>query len=119
HDHQDHDHRDHLRDEGQGRFVDLRDRLENTDEQTDRHSGGEQRTGEQDRGLEGLRTDRDHHVFGHPKLLTRLPTTSSQPSTRTKSRSLNGSEITTGGSIIMPMAMRTLATTMSSTRNGR
>ena len=32
---------------------------------------------------------------------------------------LNGSEITTGGSIIIPMAIKTLAATMSITRNGK
>ncbi|KFD44037.1 hypothetical protein IU11_06000 [Cellulosimicrobium sp. MM] len=40
------------------------------------------------------------------------------PSTRTKSSSLNGSEIIVGGSIIMPMLMRAAATTRSMTRNG-
>lgn len=53
------------------------------------------------------------------KLLSRLPVTKRQPSTMTNSSSLNGSEINTGGSIIMPMLMRMLAMTMSITRNGR
>ena len=38
------------------------------------------------------------------------------PSTKTKSMILNGSEITTGGSIIMPIAINTAETTMSMTK---
>ena len=41
-----------------------------------------------------------------------------QPSTNTKSMSLNGIEIIIGESIIMPMAIKTLATTKSITKNG-
>lgn len=41
-----------------------------------------------------------------------------QPSTSTKSISLNGMEIWTGGSIIIPIDMRMLATTMSIMMNG-
>ena len=48
-----------------------------------------------------------------------MPTTSRQPSTRTNSISLKGSEIITGGSISMPIEIVTLATTMSRIRNGR
>ena len=55
----------------------------------------------------------------YPKERTKEPTTSSQPSTKTNNKSLNGREITTGGNIIMPIAIRTLATTMSMMRNGR
>ncbi len=40
------------------------------------------------------------------------------PSTSTKSISLNGNEMSTGGSITMPIEVKTDATTMSSTRNG-
>src|SRR3546814_13602727 len=42
-----------------------------------------------------------------------------QPSTSTKKISLKGSEIITGGSIIMPIDMRIEATTMSMMRKGR
>src|SRR5512135_1663871 len=52
------------------------------------------------------------------KLSTKEPATRRQPSTSTKKISLNGRLTTTGGSIIMPMLMRTLATTRSMTRNG-
>ncbi len=41
-----------------------------------------------------------------------------QPSTMTKSRILNGSDIIVGGSIIMPMDMSVLATIISMTMNG-
>ena len=41
-----------------------------------------------------------------------------QPSTNTKSSSLNGSEIIIGDSIIIPIDMRTLATTRSIMMNG-
>ena len=40
------------------------------------------------------------------------------PSTMTNSRSLNGRETKTGGSIIIPMDMSELETTMSITRKG-
>ena len=43
---------------------------------------------------------------------------SPHPSTSTNSRILNGSEIITGGSIIMPIDMSAAETTMSITRNG-
>ena len=52
------------------------------------------------------------------ELSTRLPATSRQPSTSTKKISLNGRLTTTGGSIIMPMLISTLATTRSMTRKG-
>ena len=51
------------------------------------------------------------------KLCTRLPDTSRQPSTMTKKISLNGSDTTLGGSIIMPRLISTLATTMSINMN--
>ena len=47
------------------------------------------------------------------------PATPVQPSTRTKKINLNGSDTTTGGSIIMPMDISTEATTRSMIRNGR
>ena len=42
-----------------------------------------------------------------------------QPSTMTKSKSLKGRETTLGESMLIPMARRMLATTMSTTRKGR
>src|SRR5690606_41425251 len=52
------------------------------------------------------------------KLSTRLPATSRHPSTSTKKISLKGRLTTTGGSIIIPIDISTLATTRSLTRNG-
>ena len=49
----------------------------------------------------------------------KLPASSVQPSIKTKNRTLKGSDMTVGGSIIMPIDMVTVATTMSITRNGR
>ena len=43
---------------------------------------------------------------------------SAQPSTTTKSSSLNGSDTIVGGTIIMPIAMSEALTSMSSTRTG-
>ena len=54
-----------------------------------------------------------------PSLCTRLPATRVQPSTSTKKISLNGSDTTTGGSIIMLIDIRTDATTRSMIRKGR
>lgn len=53
------------------------------------------------------------------KLPIRLPVIKCQPSTRTKSNNLNGNEINTGGSIIMPMLMRMAEMTMSTIKNGK
>jgi hypothetical protein len=47
------------------------------------------------------------------------PATGVQSSTRTKKISLNGSDTTTGGSIIMPIDVSTEATTRSMIRNNR
>ena len=57
-------------------------------------------------------------IDGAPKLATSEPMSRFQPSTSTNSMSLNGSEISTGDSIIMPIDISTLATTMSMIRNG-
>ena len=53
------------------------------------------------------------------KLSTRDRVTRFQPSTRTNSRILNGSEMRTGGSIIMPIVISVAPTTRSIIRNGR
>jgi len=57
--------------------------------------------------------------FTRWKLSTREPLTRRQPSTSTKKISLNGRLTTTGGSIIIPMLINTLATTRSITRTAR
>ena len=52
------------------------------------------------------------------KLETKALVKSCQPSTRTKRRSLQGVETTTGGIIIMPSDIRIVDTTRSISRNG-
>src|SRR6185312_17525418 len=52
------------------------------------------------------------------KLCTKEPAIRLQPSTSTKKISLKGSEIIAGGSIIMPIDIKTDAITRSMTRNG-
>lgn len=53
-----------------------------------------------------------------PKLSTSDPDIRYHPSTITKNISLKGNEMMTGGSIIIPIDIRILATTMSMIRNG-
>ena len=52
------------------------------------------------------------------KLLTMVSATRFHPPTEINSRILKGSDIMTGGSIIIPIDIRVLATTMSITKNG-
>ncbi len=54
----------------------------------------------------------------YPKLLTSEPTSRFHPSAKTNSINLNGNDIMIGGSIIIPIESKTLATTMSMIRNG-
>src|SRR5262249_5751240 len=61
---------------------------------------------------------RPRHQTG-TKLCTSESATRYQPSTSTKKMSLKGSEMVTGGSIIMPIDMRIEETTRSMMRNGR
>ena len=55
----------------------------------------------------------------YPKLSTMTPIISCHPSTSTNNKTLNGSDIIAGGSIIIPIAIKVLATTISMTINGR
>ena len=60
-------------------------------------------------------------ILGHsypPKLNTIERTTRFQPSTSTKSRIFSGNDTVTGGIIIMPMLINTVATTRSIRMNG-
>jgi hypothetical protein len=54
----------------------------------------------------------------YAKLLTSEPIIKFQPSARTNNINLKGNEIMMGGSIIMPIESKTLATTMSMIKNG-
>ena len=57
-------------------------------------------------------------VYLKTKLDANEPMSKVQPSTKTKSISLNGIEMIMGESIIMPMDIKTLATIKSITTNG-
>src|SRR5271167_1595300 len=57
-------------------------------------------------------------INGYVKLCASEPISNCQPSTSTNNISLNGSEIVAGETIIIPIDISTLATTMSMIRNG-
>src|SRR3954447_6491867 len=109
-----------LRDERQRRLLDLRRGLEDRDEQADDEAGDQERRRDLHRDHHRLKREIGCGVLGHvlkeemSDWITRC-----QPSTRTKSRILNGSEIRTGGSIIIPMDIRVDEMIMSMIRNGR
>src|ERR1700754_5061407 len=115
------DERDDLGDEGEGLLLDLRDGLEDRDGKAHDEAGQEHR----ERDLHGhahhLHDEADDFVLGHDmwKLWTREPQIRFQPSTRMKRRILNGREMKTGGSIIMPIDISVEDTTRSMIRNGR
>ena len=69
-------------------------------------------------GLPGALLPGQQGAHRHWKVLTSEPMSRFQPSIRMNSKILNGREIMTGGSIIMPMASRMEATTMSRIKNG-
>ena len=125
------DHRDDLGHERKRLFLHLRHGLEQTDDQAHQKAGP--RIGAETSSVsikasltsarfsvsmrQPLREAANHRSradAGH-----QLEGDRSHPSTRTNRSSLNGREISTGGSIIMPMEMSRLAITMSMTRNGR
>src|SRR5205807_935807 len=109
-----------LRDERQGHLLDLGDGLEDRDQQADHKARAQERERNLQRERHGLHGQADDDVLVHRwKLWTSDRVTRSQPSTRTNSRILNGREMKTGGSIIMPIDIRVELTTRSMTRNGR
>src|ERR1043165_8084413 len=111
---EDHDHQDHgddLRHERDRLVLDRSDRLKQADRKAHDNPRGEDRRRDLERNDEGLAYKFDRCIVGHPrtflqetpatwacctKLDIRLPTTSCQPSTITKSRSLKGRLINTG-----------------------
>src|SRR3954452_10830099 len=119
----DHDHRDQgrdLRDEGQRLLLDLRDGLEDRDREADDQPDEQQRGGDLDRHAHGVDDQAGDGVLGHEwKLWTSDPQIRFQPSTRMNSRILKGSEMKTGGSIIIPIDISVEDTTRSMIRNGR
>src|SRR6478752_8829368 len=116
-----HDHEgDDLRDEGERLLLDLRDGLEDRDEQTDDERGQQHRHGDLDGDAHHVDHQAGDGILGHVwKLWTRDPQIRFQPSTRMNRRILNGREMKTGGSIIMPIDMSVLETTRSMIRKGR
>src|SRR5690606_28977933 len=97
---------------------DLGQRLEDRDGESGDQTEEQDRTAEDQRHLEGVPPELENGLGTQWKLLTSAPIRRFQPSTRTKTISLKGSEISAGGSVIMPIEVRIAATTMSRTRNG-
>src|SRR5439155_1564662 len=86
------------------------------------HRGADRRQRRQHHQQERFTTDREDHVLGHgghryPRMRPRA--SSPQPSMATNKRILNGRLTWLGESVCIPSASKTLAITMSSTRNGR
>src|SRR3954452_15739140 len=110
-----------LRDERERLLLDLRHCLEDRDQEA--HDQAHEEHGERD--LHGhahhVHDQRDDLVLVHDmwKLWTSDEVTRFQPSTRMNSRILNGSEMKTGGSIIIPIDINVDETTRSMIRNGR
>jgi hypothetical protein len=117
-------HAQHLGNKHQGHFIDLGGGLEHADQhagnKTHRKHGG----GKKDGRFNGLHKKSGDKFWGHgrlllqAKLLTNDPTIRCHPSASTKIISLKGRDTIIGGSIIIPMDKRTLATTMSIIKNG-
>src|SRR5690606_31954133 len=106
-------------------FVDLCGGLEHGHDKTDQQARYHRQADDQHDQPERFAKQVNRHLGSHrepryivPKLAARVPMISAQPSTRTNSMILNGREMIRGESIIMPIAMRILATTMSMIRNG-
>ena len=93
-------------------------RLQHTDSGTHDQRGQQQRAAKVQRGQQTHLAVVQQEFFVHRIPDTKPVISKPQPSIKTKTANLNGSEITTGGSIIMPMPNKTLATTMSTTRKG-
>src|SRR5208283_100005 len=111
-----------LGNKGQGLFLNGSDGLEQADSQADGH-GGQENGGDDGHGLEHEGLEEFGGELGvHnqvAKLWTMELTIRCQPSTSTNNRIFNGSEMVIGGIIIMPMLIRTVATTRSIRINGR
>src|SRR5438552_2300992 len=137
------DHGGDFGDEDQGLFLNLRERLEDGDDEADDEADEEQRRGDNEGNEKSLANQIagliDAHVTPFPACgesfamanilarrsiyVTKLPikfaVIKCHPFTSTKSSSLKGNEMSTGGSIIMPMLMRMAEITMSMIKNGR
>src|SRR5207248_808364 len=116
--HQYHGHARQLGHERERHLLDLRDRLHDRHRQPDDQRHDQDGRGQFHRDEHRLQGDLDNGGVGHRKLASRERTTSAHPSTITNSRSLNGSDTSTGGSIIMPIDMSDELTIRSMTRKG-
>ena len=109
------------RQKAQGLFIDLGGSLEHCNHKADNKAWQhEYRHGDHDQP-QGLPEQAENVAKGHssmPKLEARVPMIITQPSTRTNSIILKGNDMISGDSIIIPMDISTLATTMSMMRNG-
>src|SRR6185369_1958926 len=113
---QDAEHDHHLGREGERLLLDLGGGLEHRDGQAHHQRDHHRRPGADQHQVQRLLGDEDDLVHRYPTI--RPLAIMYQPSTITKSRSLNGMEIVVGDSMCMPRANRMLATTMSMTMNG-
>src|SRR6266571_1090711 len=137
------DHGGDFGDEDQGLFLNLRKRLEDGDDEADDQADQKQRRGDNEGNEKSIANQIagliDAHVTPFPACgeslamanilarrsiyVTKLPikfaVIKCHPFTSTKSSSLKGKEMSTGGSIIMPMLMRMAEITMSMIRNGK
>ena len=95
----------------------LRHRLQDGHDRTHEQGGDQERAGEE-HGREQALLNQVEGLFGAHWIPETMPVTSRpQPSINTKTISLKGSEITTGGSIIMPMPRSCLLYTSPSPRD--
>src|SRR5262249_37439893 len=115
---------DQFRYETQRLFLQLRHRLPDADDEADQQPGQHHRQADDQRHHDRVaaqfrsRFDRHHHPVSLTLSIS-IPTVNAQPSMSTNNSNLNGSDTSTGGSIIMPILMRSDEITMSITRNGR
>src|SRR4029453_4502226 len=108
------------RDHRQRRLLDLGDGLEQSHPHAHDQACEDRRHRGEDHQHQGLAADGQQRLGAHPRYpCTRLRARSAQPSTATKRSTLKGRLTCDGDSDCMPSARRTLATTMSTTRNGR
>ena len=110
----------------QGLFINLRHRLEHAHQQADQQAWHHQYRNQQNHYFYAAGDNVGGNVYGQhnqpspsPRMLVvSVPMVSDQPSISTNSISLKGSETISGDSIIIPIAINTLATIGSITRNG-
>ncbi len=107
-----------LRHEGQGLLLDGRGGLQDGDDEAHRHGDQEDGPREDERLQDPFADDLQSGSDAHLKLLISCSVRRPHPFTRTNRISLNGVEIITGGSMIIPIDISVEATTMSMMMNG-